>query len=111
MLMGRYPYAQLTEDKEKLNAIEMFMNGSDDSTVKVIKDLCGHIVDVDDITRDKLKSGNLALDVKARALAFRETNTTRSGEGQVAAQFVAVTSEAAHVRSAEAGTATPSSVE
>jgi hypothetical protein len=60
--------------KKMCEAIENFMSASDDDTVKKIKDLCANIVDMDGITRDKLKGSNLALDVKTKALVFREAN-------------------------------------
>jgi hypothetical protein len=63
--------------KKMCAAIETFMSASEDDTVKKIKDLCGNIVDMDGITRDKLKGSNLALDVKAKALAFWEANLSQ----------------------------------
>lgn len=60
--------------RKTLAAIENFMGVGDDDTVKAIKDLCAEIVDVDDVTRDKLKGGALVLDIKSKALAFRAAN-------------------------------------
>lgn len=60
--------------KEKCEQIEAFMSNGDDDTVNAIRDLCASIVDIDDITRDKLKGSSLAQDVKAKALAFRKAN-------------------------------------
>jgi hypothetical protein len=51
--------------------IEKFVSGNDDETVKAIKDLCASIVDIDDITRDKLKGSILVADVRSKALAAR----------------------------------------
>lgn len=60
--------------KKTCTAIERFMSAGDEDTVKKIKDLCADIIDIDDITRDKLKGSNLVQDVKTRALRFRNTN-------------------------------------
>jgi hypothetical protein len=51
--------------------IEQFISGNDDATVKALKDLCSAIVDINDVTRDKLKGSPLVQDVKAKALAMR----------------------------------------
>ena len=65
---------QLTSPKIKkiCSAIEVFMSAGDDATVQAIKSLCASIVDIDEITRDKLKGSTLVLDVKTKALAFRQ---------------------------------------
>ena len=60
--------------KKMCEAIETFMSASDDETVKKIKSFCASIVDMDAITRDKLKGTNLAIDVKTKALEFRKAN-------------------------------------
>ena len=56
--------------KSKCDEIETFVSKVDDDTVNIIRDLCAFIVD--DVTLDKLKGGALVVDVKAKALAFRE---------------------------------------
>jgi hypothetical protein len=67
---------QLTSHKikAKCTEIEKFVSRGDDDTVNSIKDLCAAIVDIDDISRDKLKGSPLVLDVKTKALAFRRSN-------------------------------------
>jgi hypothetical protein len=57
--------------KSVCESIQTFMSAGDEDTVKRIKDLCANIVDIDTITRDRLKTGTLVLDVKTKALAFR----------------------------------------
>jgi hypothetical protein len=47
------------------------MSGNDDDTLKKIRDLCAHIVNIDEITRDKVKGAGLVGEVKERALGFR----------------------------------------
>lgn len=49
------------------------MSKGDDLTINRIKDLCATIVDIDDVTRDKLKGSTLAVEVRAKALALRAT--------------------------------------
>ncbi|HXW72376.1 MAG TPA: AIPR family protein [Methylocella sp.] len=51
--------------------IQKFVSGSDDETAKALKDLCASIVDIDDITRDKLKGSVLVADVRSKALGAR----------------------------------------
>jgi hypothetical protein len=41
--------------KQSCKKIEQFISSSDEDTVKVINDLCSAIVNINDITRDKLK--------------------------------------------------------
>ncbi|MDA8230918.1 MAG: AIPR family protein [Magnetospirillum sp.] len=84
--------------KKMCAAIEAFMSAGDDDTVKKIKDLCADIVDIDDITRDKLKGSNLALDVKMKALAFRAANAPKPVGGPAAAQTVVADLKAAVVK-------------
>lgn len=64
--------------KTKCEEIEKFISKGDDDTVNSIKELCAAIVDIDDITRDKLKSSALVNDVKLKALAFRKSNPLKS---------------------------------
>ncbi len=59
--------------KTKCEEIEDFMSKGDDLTINRIKDLCATIVDIDDVTRDKLKGSTLAVEVRAKALALRAT--------------------------------------
>jgi hypothetical protein len=60
--------------KAKCDEIEDFMSKGDDQTINLIKDLCATIVDIDDVTRDKLKGSMLAVEVRAKALPLRATN-------------------------------------
>jgi hypothetical protein len=50
------------------------MSKGDDQTINLIKEVCATIVDIDDITRDKIKGSTLAIDMKAKALGLRATN-------------------------------------
>lgn len=52
--------------------IESFMSSGNEETVNKIRDLCLEVVDLSDITRDRIKGASLAAEVKARAIAFRE---------------------------------------
>lgn len=63
--------------KSKCVEIEQFMSKGDDDTINIIKSLCAGIVDIDEITRDRLKGGTLALEVKAKALAFRKKESPK----------------------------------
>jgi len=65
--------------KIKCDAVEKFVSMSDDETVNSVKELCAAIVDIDDITRDKLKGSTLYLEVKAKALAFRKSHPPKTG--------------------------------
>lgn len=49
-------------------SIEKFVSGNDDDTIVKIKDLCGAIVDINDITRDKMKTPTFSQEVKSKAL-------------------------------------------
>jgi len=66
--------------KAKCNEIEEFMSKGDDDTINLVKDLCAKIVDIEDVTRDKLKGSTLAVEVKAKALAFRAANPPKTAE-------------------------------
>ena len=58
--------------KKIVSDIESFVSRNDDDTTKAIRDLCASIVDINDMTRDKLKGASLVLDIKAKALALRK---------------------------------------
>lgn len=53
------------------SAIEKFISANDDATITKIKELCSAIVDINDITRDKMKTPTFSLEVKSKALAQR----------------------------------------
>jgi hypothetical protein len=59
--------------KADCTKIEAFVGAGDDSTLKIIKDLCSAIVDID-VSRDRLKGSVLAAEVREKALAFRKEN-------------------------------------
>lgn len=63
--------------KASCEAIEKFMSGNDEGTVKAIRDICSAIVDIEDMTRDKLKGSNLVLEVKAKALGMGQPKSTK----------------------------------
>ncbi|WP_084570669.1 AIPR family protein [Methylosinus sp. PW1] len=73
---------QLNSQKIKkfCSDIEGFMSAADDDTVKIVKDLCAQVFDIDDLTRDKLKGSILVQDVKSKSLAFRKENPRTSGK-------------------------------
>lgn len=59
--------------KSDCKLIEEFIGSGDDNTLKIIKELCSAIVDID-ISRDRLKGSVLAAEVKEKALLFRKAN-------------------------------------
>lgn len=63
--------------KKTCSAIENFMSSGDEETVRRIKDLCTNVIDIDEVTRDKLKGSALVQDVKTKALEFRKTNPSK----------------------------------
>lgn len=75
--------------KKLCTAIETFISTADDETVRIVKDLCANVFDMEDLTRDKLKGSNLAHDVKLKALAFREANPPKAGGSPAASPPVA----------------------
>jgi hypothetical protein len=64
---------QLTSMKIKsaCEKIEKFVSGNDEATISEIRDLCAIIVDINEVTRDKMKTPSFVQDVKSRALAQR----------------------------------------
>ncbi len=79
-------YYVLGEDIPQLNskkiasacaAIEKFMSANDESTIAQIKDLCATIVDINDITRDKMKTPTFSHEVKNKALQARKAFTAK----------------------------------
>ena len=58
-------------------AIERFMSGNDEATITQLKDLCGAIVDINDITRDKMKTPTFSQDVKNKALQARKASSPK----------------------------------
>lgn len=58
--------------KRMCEHIEGFVAKNDEETIKEIRELCGAIVDMNEITRDKLKATTLVADIKAKALACRQ---------------------------------------
>ena len=56
-------------------AIEKFVSGNDDATISQIRGLCTAIVDINDITRDKMKTPTFSQEVKIKALAQRKLVT------------------------------------
>lgn len=56
--------------KDACAQIETFMNSNDDATVDTINNLCSAIVNITDITRDRLKTSALVQEIKAKALAY-----------------------------------------
>ena len=67
----KLPQLDSNKIKQTCADIEQFMSRNDDEMVKTLKDLCAAIVDIDDVTRDKLKGSSLVQDVRDKALAQR----------------------------------------
>ena len=57
--------------KEVCEEIQAFMSAGDDKTVAALTVLCSSIVDINEITRDKLKGINLVQEIKSKALKSR----------------------------------------
>lgn len=51
--------------------IENFISQNDDATLSKLRDLCGAIVDISEVTRDKLKGPSFSQEIKVKALARR----------------------------------------
>lgn len=75
------PHLSSTKIKAKCAEIEAFMGKGDDDTVALIKGLCSAIVDIDGITRDKLKGSSLTAEIKSKALLFRNDHPPKSTSG------------------------------
>ncbi|WP_375276130.1 AIPR family protein [Methylorubrum thiocyanatum] len=67
-----FPQLNSNKVKRKLSDIEKFMAKTDDKTIAKIKTLCAAIVEINEMTRDKIKSPSLAVDIKEKALDLRE---------------------------------------
>lgn len=70
----KIPKLDSSKIKEFCKKIEQFISSGDEDTVKSINDLCSTIVNINDITRDKLKGSTLVSDVKTKALSFRSAH-------------------------------------
>lgn len=73
--------ANLSSPKVEKNAkaIREFIEDGSDARISELNALCAAIVEIDDMTRDKVRNSALTLDVKTRALTLREeTLTARS---------------------------------
>jgi hypothetical protein len=53
-------------------AIEGFVSGNDEITIDKLRDLCAVVVDINDVSRDKMKTPTFLHDVKAKALVQRK---------------------------------------
>lgn len=51
--------------------IEKFISQNDETTLGELRDLCGAIVDIAEVTRDKTKTPSFSQEIKAKALARR----------------------------------------
>lgn len=52
--------------------VEHFISSNDDSNIAKLRALCAAIVDINDITRDRIKTPTFSSEVRARALAHRK---------------------------------------
>lgn len=75
-------YYVLGDDVPKLNSkkvkaacadIEKFVSRNDEAMVTELRDLCSSIVDINEITRDRIKTPTFVLEVKKQALAQRDS--------------------------------------
>ena len=64
---------QLSSKKitQSCEIIEKFVSKNDEDSIAKIRSLCASIVDINDITRDKMKTPTFSQDVKAKALTQR----------------------------------------
>ncbi|MDO9608646.1 MAG: AIPR family protein [Brevundimonas sp.] len=53
-------------------AIEKFISSNDEAVLAKMRDLCAAIVDINDITRDRIKTETFVAEVRTKALAQRE---------------------------------------
>lgn len=51
--------------------IEKFVSQNDEATLGKLRDLCGAIVEIGEVTRDKMKTPSFSQEIKAKALARR----------------------------------------
>lgn len=58
--------------KSACTLIEKFVSSNDDATLTKIRDLCAAIVDINEITRDRIKTETFVADVRTKALTQRE---------------------------------------
>ena len=66
------PQLNSSKIKASCGTIEKFITGNDDETIAKLRDLCEYVFDISDITRDKIKTPTFAIDVKSRALTFKD---------------------------------------
>jgi hypothetical protein len=71
VLGGDVPQMSSAKMVAACGKIEEFMARNDEEAVNQIKGLCGAIVNIEDITRDKLRGSALTQEVKTKALAIR----------------------------------------
>lgn len=66
---------QLTSKKisQSCSLIEKFVSGNDEKTISQLRELCAAIADINDITRDKMKTPTFSQEVKSRALEQRKS--------------------------------------
>jgi hypothetical protein len=58
--------------EKSAKAIREFIEDGSDTRISELNDLCAAIVEIDDMTRDKVRSSALTTEVKTRALALRK---------------------------------------
>jgi len=75
---GSIPQLGSNKIKNICSSIEKFISSNDDDTVGTIKKLCAAIVDINDISRDRIKGNSLVVDVKAKSLLTRSDLYGRS---------------------------------
>ncbi|WP_179273879.1 AIPR family protein [Rhodococcoides fascians] len=77
----------LSSAKVEKNAKEIreFVEDGGDARISELNDLCAAIVEIDDMTRDKVRNSALTLDVKAKALELRKSVLAAKIKGAKAA--------------------------
>jgi hypothetical protein len=71
VLGDQIPLLNSRKIKSSCDEIEKFVSGNDDATISKLRALCAAIVDINEISRDRIKTPTFVQEVKAKALAFR----------------------------------------
>lgn len=71
VLGGAVPNLNSNKIKAACSEIEKFIGSNDDQTIGKIRDLCASIVDINEVSRDRIKTPTFVTEVKARVLSQR----------------------------------------
>jgi hypothetical protein len=72
ILGGNTPQLNSGKIKNACSSIEKFVSSNDEVNISKIRDLCSAIVDINEITRDRMKTESFVIDVRNRAIAQRD---------------------------------------